>query len=383
MASVLKRLAATDNGFESRLCVTGQHRAMLDQVLNLFAIDADHDLNLMKPGQSLTDTTCGVLRGLSTVLAEERPDWVLVQGDTTTAMAASLAAFYHNIPVGHVEAGLRTYDIGRPFPEEANRRITGVVGAAHFAPTEWAADNLRNEGVPLGRIFVTGNTVIDALRLVADIPLDIAKTPLAGLPTDSRLVLVTVHRRENFGRPLFDICSALRTLVQDNPDIHIVLPVHPNPNVQGPIRSLLSDVRNISLLPPLDYHPLVWLLSRCYFCITDSGGIQEEATGVGTPVLVLRDSTERPEGVAAGTARLVGADPKLIVDWGNRLLNDAQAYAAMSKATRPYGNGYAADRIVEVLMRESGYHGVGTASVVDGSACDDTSVGIDADLVVA
>lgn len=349
MAPVISRLNAMEHAFETRVCVTGQHREMLDQVFNLFALQADYDLDVMTPGQSLSHVTSAVLRGLAPVLEFERPDWVLVQGDTTTAMAATMAAFYHNIPVGHVEAGLRTGDLKRPFPEEANRRITGLIAAAHFAPTEWAGDNLRREHVPNSQIHITGNTVIDAFRFVAGLPFDIAATPLAAVPLDSRLVVATVHRRENFGTRLVDICAGLRALALRHRDVHVVVPVHPNPKVKGPIHQLLGDVDNISLLPPLDYRSLVWLLGRAHFLVTDSGGIQEEATGVGKPVLVLRDSTERPEGVLAGSARLVGADPIVLLSWAERLLSDESVYQAMSNATSPYGGGYAADKIVDVL----------------------------------
>ena len=335
----------------SRVCVTAQHREMTDQILRLWGIAPDHDLDVMTPGQTLTDVTSGVLTRLAPILERERPDWVLVQGDTTTAMAAGLCAFYHRIPVGHVEAGLRTYDTAHPFPEEVNRRITAITARWHFAPTPWAADNLRNEGVDPRTIVVTGNTVIDALRYAVELGSAMGG-PLDGVPADGRrIVLVTCHRRENLGANLRQICSALAVLVGRNPDVRLVVPVHPNPQVSGPVQDLLGGIDRVTLLPAQDYLPMMRLLAACHLVITDSGGLQEEATGVAKPVLVLRSTTERPEGVEAGTARLVGADPSAIVHWAEHLLHDPEAYRRMARATSPYGSGTAASAIVDVLRR--------------------------------
>jgi UDP-N-acetylglucosamine 2-epimerase (non-hydrolysing) len=352
MAPVLKVLEAHPDRVESRVCVTAQHRQMLDQVLELFDIVPDHDLDLMTQDQTLAQVTAAVSTHLEPVLAAERPDWVLVQGDTTTVMAASLLAFYHRIQVGHVEAGLRTRDKYRPFPEELNRRVAGVVADLHFAPTAWARDNLLHEGVPPETIYVTGNPVIDALLMVAGRPYHPESGPLAGLPWERRLILVTAHRRENFGRPLERICAALARIACRYPDdVHIVYPVHLNPHVQGPVYRLLGDVPNVTLLPPLDYLPLVHLMKRCTLVLTDSGGIQEEAPGLGVPVLVLREVTERPEGVDAGTVRLVGTRTEDILREASRLLDDPAAYQHMAHAVNPYGDGHAAEYIVEALLR--------------------------------
>jgi UDP-N-acetylglucosamine 2-epimerase (non-hydrolysing) len=352
MAPVLKVLEAHPDRVESRVCVTAQHRQMLDQVLELFDIVPDHDLDLMTQDQSLAQVTAAVFTYLEPVLATERPDWVLVQGDTTTVMAASLLAFYHRIQVGHVEAGLRTRDKYRPFPEEINRRVAGVVADLHFAPTAWARDNLLHEGVDPETIYVTGNPVIDALLMVAARPYHPESGPLAGLPWERRLILVTAHRRENFGRPLERICAALAGIAGRYPDdVHIVYPVHLNPHVQGPVYRLLGDVPNVTLLPPLDYLPLVHLMKRCTLVLTDSGGIQEEAPGLGVPVLVLREVTERPEGVEAGTVRLVGTRTEDILREASRLLDDPAAYQHMAHAVNPYGDGHAAEYIVEALLR--------------------------------
>jgi UDP-N-acetylglucosamine 2-epimerase (non-hydrolysing) len=352
MAPVVRELAAHPDAFRSVVCVTGQHREMLDQVLSLFEIVPDYDLAVMTPGQTLAGVTTAVLTGLDRVLEEVRPDWVLVQGDTTTAMAASLGAFYRRIPVGHVEAGLRTDDKWQPFPEEINRRITGVIADLHFAPTAWSAGNLRREGVPEKRIVVTGNTVIDAIQWAAQLPFDPAGTPLADLPLgEKRLIVVTAHRRENFGQGIAEICAALRELAARD-DVHIVYPVHLNPNVWEPVHAALGGVPNVTLLPPLEYRPLVWLLQQCHFVISDSGGIQEEAPGLGKPVLVLRETTERPEGVEAGTVRLVGACRERIVEWATRLLDDSIAYEQMARATNPYGDGRSAEALISILCGE-------------------------------
>ena len=350
MAPVVRALQERPGDFTSRLCITGQHAQMVDQVLDLWGITADHDLAVMRPGQSLSHVASAVMKGLAAVLEDEEPDWVLVQGDTTTAMSGALAAFHHGIPVGHVEAGLRTYDMSRPFPEEANRRIIALLASASFAPTPDAARNLLREAVPPAKIFVTGNTVIDAFLQTAARPLDVGGGPLAGVDTTGRpVVLVTCHRRENFGAGVTAICEAVADLARERPDVQLVLPVHPNPQIGEVARALLADVDNVLLLPPLDYQPLVWLLQRCTFLITDSGGLQEEATAVGRPVLVTRTSTERPEGVLAGTAELVGSDRDLILARARRLLDDEEAYARMSRRTHPYGDGTAAAQIVEHL----------------------------------
>lgn len=332
------------------VCTTGQHRFMVQQVLDLFEIVPRHDLQVMRNGQSPLDVAAAVLTLLGPVLDAERPDWVLVQGDTTSAMAASLAAAYRQVRVGHVEAGLRTYDRGRPFPEEINRRITGVLADLHFAPTIWARDNLLREGERPESIVVTGNPVIDALKWVA------ARTPeppvgiLASLPTDRRLILVTTHRRENFGAPLASVCEAVLRLAKlYSEDVHLVLPVHPNPDVRSVIEAALGATPNITLTEPLPYQELVYLLTRVTLVLTDSGGIQEEAPGLGRPVLVLREVTERPEGVEAGTVRLVGTDADRIVAEVRRLLDDPVAHAEMARAVNPYGDGHAASRIVGSL----------------------------------
>ena len=326
---------------------------MLDQVLNLFHVVPDHDLNIMREGQSLADITAAAMRGLQPILARERPDWVLVQGDTTTTMAASLAAFYSHIRIGHIEAGLRTHNKQQPFPEEVNRRITSVLADLHFAPTQQAADNLRREGVPGQNIRVTGNTVIDALHRVLHLPFDPRGTGIGEILLGAkRIIIVTAHRRENFGQGMDEICRALRTIAQRFPDVHIVWPVHMNPHVRTPALAYLSNIPNISLLPPLEYQPLVWLLKQCTLVITDSGGLQEEAPGLGKPVLVARESTERPEGVAAGTVRLVGARYTALVEETTRLLTDLRAYQTMALAINPYGDGHAAEYIATALCNE-------------------------------
>jgi UDP-N-acetylglucosamine 2-epimerase (non-hydrolysing) len=362
MAPVVKALSA-EPAIEARVCVTAQHRQMLDQVLDLFHIRPDVDLDLMRPDQSLAEVTAAVFTHLDPVLASLQPDWVLVQGDTTTVMAAALLAYYHRIAVGHVEAGLRTHDKYQPFPEEVNRRVAGVVADLHFAPTEWSRQNLLREGVPPDRVVVTGNPVIDALHSVAGLPPDAFTRDLLeriGLGADvqapdrPRLVLVTAHRRENFGRPLEDICLALRRLAQDYAGaLRLVYPVHLNPNVQAPVYRLLGDVPYITLLDPLDYLPLVHLMRRASLVLTDSGGLQEEAPGLGVPVLVMRAVTERPEGVQAGTVKLVGTDPDRLYSEARRLLDDPAAHARMAKAVNPYGDGHAAPRIVAAILARS------------------------------
>jgi len=351
MAPVIRELAKYPDRITSKECVTAQHRQMLDQVLELFDIHPDYDLDIMQESQTPTQVAASVLTRLEPVLQREKPDWVLVQGDTTTSMAASVAAYYARVKVGHVEAGLRTHDKWRPFPEEINRRIAAVVADLHFAPTERSRQNLLREGVPNENILVTGNPVIDALHWVAEQPLDHG---IVGLNLQqARLILVTAHRRENFGKPLENICVALRKIAERYGDqVQIVYPVHLNPNVQEPVNRLLKGIDNITLLPPLDYLPLVWLMKQAYLVLTDSGGIQEEAPGLGKPVLVLREVTERPEAVDAGTVKLVGTDRTSILDATIRLMEDAGEYQKMATAINPYGDGQAANRIVKALLGE-------------------------------
>ncbi|PZW71112.1 UDP-N-acetylglucosamine 2-epimerase (non-hydrolysing) [Pseudomonas sp. URMO17WK12:I1] len=355
MAPLYLALAADDR-FESKLCVTGQHREMLDQVLDLFAITPDYDLNIMRPGQDLTDITTAILQRMKKVLSVYKPDVILVHGDTATTFATTLAAYYQQIPVAHVEAGLRTGNIYSPWPEEANRKLTGALADLHFAPTETSRDNLLREGVESSKIFVTGNTVIDALldvvkRLEEDPSLRAkASEPAAFLDAERRLILVTGHRRESFGEGFERICKALREVAQMHPEVDIVYPVHLNPNVREPVQRLLSDVKNIHLIEPLDYLPFVYLMSKAHIILTDSGGIQEEAPSLGKPVLVMRDTTERPEAVAAGTVRLVGTDISVIVRELHSLLVDSEMYRAMSVAHNPYGDGRACKKIIEGLL---------------------------------
>lgn len=351
MAPVIKELERHSEEIASRVCVTAQHRQMLDQVLNLFGVVPDYDLGVMEDNQSPTQVASAVLARLGPILQQERPDWVLVQGDTTAVAAASLAAFYARVKVSHVEAGLRTHDKWRPFPEEINRRLASVIADLHFAPTERARQNLLREGVPADHIMVTGNPVIDALHWVAELPYDPSAGPLADVPRDRRIILVTAHRRENFGKPLENICRALLEIAaRYRDDVHIVYPVHLNPNVQQPVYRLLDGVPNITLLPPLDYLPFVYLMKRCYLVLTDSGGIQEEAPGLGKPVLVLREVTERPEAVEAGMVRVVGTSQQQIMRWAQKLLGDPAEYSRMARAVNPYGDGRAAQRILRALL---------------------------------
>jgi UDP-N-acetylglucosamine 2-epimerase (non-hydrolysing) len=380
MAPVVLALRKAE-GFQVRVCVTAQHRQMLDQVLALFGIRPDADLNVMRQNQSLTDITAQVLQKMEPVLKGDRPDLVLVHGDTTTSLAASLAAFYQRIPVGHVEAGLRTGDKYYPYPEEINRRLTDSLADYRFAPTPWARENLLLEGIPTERIWVTGNTVIDALlwtvrktrrRSKASTPSALYYPPSA-IRTGRRLILVTAHRRENFGRPLEEICLALRDLVKKFPDVEVLYPVHLNPNVREAVRKTLDGFGTswvsgapavlkrfaggpgrpksgrIVLTEPLDYEPFVALMDASYLILTDSGGIQEEAPSLGKPVLVLRDETERPEAVEAGTVKLVGPHREKIVEEASRLLEDPREYRGMARSVNPYGDGKAAGRIVRAL----------------------------------
>jgi UDP-N-acetylglucosamine 2-epimerase (non-hydrolysing) len=352
MAPVVRELERRKDTFVSRVCVTAQHRRMLDQVLELFEIKPDYDLDIMQEDQSPTQVAAAVLTGLEPILEAERPDWVLVQGDTTTVAAASLAAFHARIKVGHVEAGLRSFDKHQPFPEEVNRRIASVIADLNFAPTERSRQNLIREGTPPDTIRVTGNPVIDALHWAVTLPYEPDGGPLRDIPWERRLILVTAHRRENFGKPLENICLALRDITSAyRNDVHVVYPVHPNPNAREPAYRLLGDCPGITLTDPLDYLPLSYLLKRSTLVLTDSGGLQEEAPGLGKPVLVLREVTERPEAVEAGTAHLVGTDRAQIIEWSQRLLDDPSAYEQMSRAVNPFGDGHAADRIVESLLK--------------------------------
>jgi UDP-N-acetylglucosamine 2-epimerase (non-hydrolysing) len=351
MAPVVKELERHPDRILSRVCVTAQHREMLDQILKLFGIEPEHDLDLMREAQTLSGLTARVFTDLDPVITEEKPDWVLVQGDTTTVMAASLVAFYHRVKVGHVEAGLRTHDKWQPFPEEINRKIAGTVADLHFAPTETAQEHLLAEGIDPGIIHVTGNTVIDALGMAAEMPYDLESGPLVDIPWEKRVILLTAHRRENFGEPLENICHAIQEMArQYREEIHIVYPVHLNPKVWEPVHNHLGEIENITLLPPLDYLPLVQLMKRSYLVLTDSGGIQEEAPGLGKPVLVLRDKTERPEAVEAGTVKLVGTCQDTIVSEMSELLENPEEYRRMARAINPYGKGDSAQKVVEVLL---------------------------------
>lgn len=354
MAPLVKALKAHE-GFDARVCVTAQHRQMLDQVLATFDIKPEFDLNLMSSGQDLTDITCGVLTGLKHIFKGWLPDVVLVHGDTTTTLGASLAAFYHGIPIAHVEAGLRTGNLAAPWPEEANRKLTSVLAQWHFAPTASARDNLLKEGLPESSIHLTGNTVIDALlsiheRLSGD---DKVNQELAAqfpyLDASRRLILVTGHRRENFGGGFERICEALAIIARAHSDVQIVYPVHLNPNVQEPAKRLLSGLSNLYLIGPQDYLPFIYLMSRAYLILTDSGGVQEEAPSLGKPVLVMRDTTERPEAVSAGTVKLVGTSVGRIVAAAEELLTVEAEYSRMSHALNPYGDGKACARIASIL----------------------------------
>lgn len=344
-----------DINFDIKVCVTGQHREMLDQVLNLFEITPDFDLNLMKPNQTLSDITIGVLSGLEQIFHTWKPDIILVHGDTATTFAASLAAYYHKIKVGHVEAGLRTGNIYSPWPEEANRKLTGSLTNYHFAPTLSAKNNLQKENISENDIVVTGNTVIDAL-LIAKSKIDLDtnlrkkfEEKFKFLDHKKRMILVTGHRRENFGQGFLNICQAISDIAKTYQDIQIVYPVHLNPNVQEPVQKILSNVNNIHLIEPQDYLPFIYLLDKSYIILTDSGGIQEEAPSLGKPVLVMRDTTERPEAVEAGTVKLVGTNVNLIKETVHSLLTNQQAYSKMSESHNPYGDGLACHRIVSFL----------------------------------
>ena len=357
MAPLIKTFQA-DKDFVTKVCVTAQHRQMLDQVLNIFDINPDYDLNIMKPGQDLFDVTENVLSGMKRVLSDFNPDIVLVHGDTTTTSACSLAAFYNKIKIGHIEAGLRTGNIYSPWPEEANRKITGVLADYHFAPTTTSENNLLKENINKKNILVTGNTVIDALYLMIE---KIEKNPRLKSKIlelissqykffdDKKIILVTGHRRENFGHGFRNICNALKTIADNNPDFDIVYPVHFNPNVQKPVREILSNAKNIHLIEPLSYECFIYMMSKSFFIITDSGGIQEEAPSLGKPVLVMRDSSERPEAIKAGTVKLVGTDYAKIIEESQKLIDDENEYNKMSKAYNPYGDGKASLKILNFI----------------------------------
>jgi UDP-N-acetylglucosamine 2-epimerase (non-hydrolysing) len=357
MVPIIKALKR-DKNFDAKVCVTAQHREMLDQVLEIFDIVPDYDLNIMNPMQDLFDVTSNVILGMRTVLNDFKPSIVLVHGDTTTTSASALAAFYHKIKVGHIEAGLRTNNIYSPWPEEANRQITSVIANFHFAPTRTSQNNLLKENKDRKNILICGNTVIDSLFLVLDkieknsglkkeIVNNISKQ--YELKNEKKIILVTGHRRENFGKGFIDICKAIKMIADNNPTVDIVYPVHLNPNVQKPVRKMLSGSHNIFLIDPMSYQSFIYIMSKSYFIITDSGGIQEEAPSLGKPVLVMRDTTERPEALKAGTVKLVGTNPNVILKESQKLLDNKKEYDKMSKAHNPYGDGFASEKIVNFL----------------------------------
>lgn len=356
MAPLVHKLAS-DNRFESKVCVTAQHREMLDQVLELFEIKPDFDLNIMKPGQDLTAITCGILTKLQPIFREFKPDYILVHGDTSTTLSTTLAAYYHQIKVGHVEAGLRTGNIYSPWPEEGNRKLTGALADIHFAPTETSKNNLIAENIEENRIFVTGNTVIDALfdvvdKLKSENALSIQMHEKFGFLDDNkRLVLITGHRRESFGDGFERICQAIARVAREFPSVEFVYPMHLNPNVREPVNRILKGLTNVFLIEPLDYLPFVYAMNRACILLTDSGGIQEEAPSLGKPVLVMRDTTERPEALDAGTVKLVGTDIEVIVKELSILLSDDEAYKTMSFAHNPYGDGESCQRICDALAK--------------------------------
>lgn len=353
MAPVIAELAARPQVFEPVVCVTAQHREMLDEALDVFGISPDFDLDIMLERQSLAHITTRALEGVSSVLERTRPDAMLVQGDTTTTFAAALAAFYHDVPVGHVEAGLRTFDMRQPFPEEANRRLTSVLARWHFAPTTRAAQNLLTEGHDPSTVHVTGNTVVDALGSIVDRPFEFAGGPIASaLGSGRRILLVTAHRRENWGAPIQRICAAIREVVTQVPDVQVLFATHRNPVVRDTVVAELAGLERVELLEPLDYLSFVRLMNESHLILSDSGGVQEEAPALGKPVLVMRETTERPEAVEAGSARLVGTDTDAIVSEVVRLMGDAGAYRAMAQAVSPFGDGHAADRICDILGKE-------------------------------
>jgi UDP-N-acetylglucosamine 2-epimerase (non-hydrolysing) len=358
LAPVITKLKVESQNLQVRVCVTAQHREMLDQVLDFFEIEPDYDLNIMRYNQSLSEVTINGLRKLEPILKKEKPDIILVQGDTTTTFVASLAAYYLNIKIAHIEAGLRTKDKFNPFPEEMNRRLTDCLADLYFAPTKNAKNNLIKEGIDENKIFITGNTVIDALLMTIEKQNDLNRQKNIkqefidnyGISfNNQRLILVTGHRRESFGKDFENISYGLKKIAANNQNIQIIYPVHLNPNVQKPVKKILAGISNIHLMKPLDYFSFVWLLNQAYLILTDSGGIQEEAPSLGKPVLVMRKTTERPEGIEAGTAKLVGIDSEKIYSEATKLLDDEKLYQSMAKAVNPYGDGKASDRICEVL----------------------------------
>ena len=355
MAPVVRELMRHADEIETRTLVTAQHREMLDQVLHLFRIVPDYDLNIMAAGQTLFDITSRAMLGINEVFQKERPDLVLVHGDTTTTFAGALAAYYHQIPVGHVEAGLRTHDIYSPFPEEMNRRLTGGIATLHFAPTPTAHANLLAEGIPEGHIFVTGNTVIDALHHTVR-PDYVLPAELGGVDFDNhRVLLVTTHRRENLGEPMRHVYRAIRDIIEQLDDVEVIFPVHRNPKVREIVREELGGLAHVHLIDPLDYEPFANLMARVDIVLTDSGGIQEEAPSLGKPVLVLRDTTERPEAVTAGTVLLIGTDEQRVYEETMRLLTETTAYTHMAEAVNPYGDGAASRRIIEAILYHAGH----------------------------
>ena len=359
MAPLVLEFQKHTDEIEAKVCVTAQHREMLDQVLHIFDIKPDFDLNIMKAGQDLYDVTSNILLGMKEILASYKPDVIFVHGDTTTTIATAMSAFYQKIPVAHVEAGLRTGDIYSPWPEEANRKLTSQISLYHFAPTQTSQENLLKEGVSENNIYVTGNTVIDALLWVLDkiektkeikeVLIKTINKEFTAFGDDKRFVLITGHRRENFGQGFLDICSAIKALAQVHTDVNFVYPVHLNPNVQRPVLELLSGIENVYLISPLEYEPFVYLMSKSYLILTDSGGIQEEAPSLGKPVLVMRDTTERPEAIDAGTVKLVGTNPENIISEVTRLLEDKIGYEQMGKAHNPYGDGKACEKIINII----------------------------------
>jgi UDP-N-acetylglucosamine 2-epimerase len=350
LAPVIRELASRPGLIESLVCSTAQHRQMLDQVLNLFNIVPDYDLKVMQHNQSLAGITVSVLGRLDQVLKSVEPDWVLTQGDTTTTFAATVAAFYRKIRVAHIEAGLRTWNRDHPFPEEINRKFVDAVASLHFVPTATSRDNLLREGIPGSSIIITGNTVIDALFEIVDRACDWKSGQLSSIPVEKRLILVTAHRRENFGRPLIEICGAVREIAAKYPDVHFVYPMHLNPNVQQVVKHQLSAAPGVSLIEPLEYLPFVHLMKASYLVLTDSGGLQEEAPALGKPVLLMRNLTERPEAVASGAVRVIGTDRADIIRETSLLLDDSVEYSRMSAAVNPYGDGRASARIVDGLL---------------------------------
>jgi len=349
MAPVISAMEKYPDILQPVVVSTGQHRQMLDQVLRIFSIKTDHDLDIMEKNQSLSGILTKTLRGLEEIILREKPEMILVQGDTSTTFAAGLAAYYHRTPLGHVEAGLRTFDKWRPYPEEINRQLTTSLADLHFAPTQTSVDNLLSEKVGRNSIYLTGNTVIDALLEVAQKDFELRS---AGVDLDpgKKTILVTVHRRESFGGPMKNICSAVARLAREHSDIDFVLPVHKNPRVRETVNGVLGSTKNVGLIEPLDYEPFVHLMKRAYIVLTDSGGVQEEAPSLGKPVLVMREKTERPEAIAAGAVKLVGMDEEVIVKETSTLLNDHRAYEAMAQAINPYGDGHAAERIVRAVL---------------------------------